>query len=309
MPRLHFHLFGRFSITSDGKVLEGLEGKKIQELLCYLLLYRDQPQPRETLAGMIWGDLPGAQSKKALRNALWHIQSVLHTNTQAANRELWCIESDWIQIQPDADYWLDISAFEQIYQQVRGTRGRDLSAEAVQQVETAVALYSGDLLNGWYHDWCLAERERLKNAYLLMLDKLMGYCEAHQTYETALIYAEQIFRIDRTRERTHQRLMRLHYRAGFRDAALRQYAYCAAALAEELSVKPSSATVELYSQIRDDSLDKPGVTVPDKTAPVSASLIPELLGQLKQLQSHLVDLESQVQTDIKAVEQLLHLPR
>jgi DNA-binding SARP family transcriptional activator len=309
MPKLCIRLFGRFAIASDGKVLDGFDGKKIQELLCYLLLYRDQPHPRETLAGIVWGDLPSAQSKKALRNALWHIQSALHIDAVTLEQQLWHIESDWIQIQPDTAFWLDVSAFDQVFRRVRSTRGRDLSPELVKQVEDAVELYSGELLTGWYQEWCLAERERLRDAYLLMRDKLVGYCEAHQLYEAALIHAEQILRFDRTRERTHQRLMRLHYRAGFRDAALRQYAHCAAALAEELAVKPSRATVELYEQIRADRLDEPAVAFQPNSSPIPTTLIPELLAQLRQLQSHLTVLETQVQSDIHAVERILRRPR
>ena len=38
------------------------------------------------------------------------------------------------------------------------------------------SVYRGDLLEGCYQDWCLFERERLQNAYLAMLDKLMVRC-------------------------------------------------------------------------------------------------------------------------------------
>ncbi len=62
-------------------------------------------------------------------------------------------------------------------------------------------LYRGDLLEGWYQEWCLFERERLQNAYMLMLDKLMGYCEAHSEYEQGLVYGDLILRLDHASER------------------------------------------------------------------------------------------------------------
>jgi len=40
-------------------------------------------------------------------------------------------------------------------------------------LQEAVRLSYADLLEGWYQDWCLYERERLQNIYLLILDKLM----------------------------------------------------------------------------------------------------------------------------------------
>ena len=59
MATLHAHLLGRFRCCSDGEAVSGLEGAKVQELLSYLLLHRDRPHPRETLAGILWGDRPG----------------------------------------------------------------------------------------------------------------------------------------------------------------------------------------------------------------------------------------------------------
>ena len=63
---------------------------------------------------------------------------------------------------------------------------------------------------GWYEDWCLSEHERLQNMYLKMLDKLMGYCEAHGQVNSGLAYGEQVLRYDRASERTYQRMMRLY---------------------------------------------------------------------------------------------------
>src|SRR5438128_1039451 len=59
------------------------------------------------------------------------------------------------------------------------------------------ALYRGDLLEGWYSDWCLYERERLQHMYLAMLDKLMEYSESHQEYETGQTYGMRALRYDR----------------------------------------------------------------------------------------------------------------
>jgi two-component SAPR family response regulator len=89
-----------------------------------------------------------------------------------------------------------------------------------------VALYHGDLLEDWFQDWCLYERERLQNIYLAALDKLMDYCEASRDYDAGLAYGTRILRHDLARERTHRRLMRLYYLAGDRTSALRQYDRC-----------------------------------------------------------------------------------
>jgi hypothetical protein len=178
-----------------------------------------------------------------------------------------------------------------------------------------VALYRGDLLEGQYQDWCLYERERLQQMYLTLLDKLMGYHTARQAYELALAFGTRILRYDRAHERTHRQLMRLHYLAGDRAAALRQYARCRAALAQELGVLPARTTLALYEQIRADQLDAPPPPMPVPTVPAvprvpavpaaPAPLLPTMLERLQQMQATLAGLQQQVQHDIQAIEQSL----
>src|SRR5207245_6082482 len=120
-----------------------------------------------------------------------------------------------------------------------GKKGQELDSPKAQLLHKTVQLYQGPLLEGWYQDWCLLERERLQSMYLAMLDKLMSYYEAHSDYETGLLYGMRIMCYDRARERTHRRIMRRYYLIGDRAEALRQYERCAVALEEELGVSPS----------------------------------------------------------------------
>ncbi len=109
---------------------------------------------------------------------------------------------------------------------------------------------------------------------------------------------------NRARESTHRRLMRLYYRAGDRTAALRQYDHCVAALNEELGVKPSRLTVEVYNQIRLDEFH--AVVTPAAVGTNGdSSVIPRVIDHLKHLRQMLIKIQGQVQNDIKAVEQAL----
>src|SRR5206468_8917392 len=117
------------------------------------------------------------------------------------------VEPESVQLNPEADIWLGVVVFEKTFNVVQKVAGNELDAQRVQVLQDAVQLYLWPLLEGWYQDWCLLERERLQNMYLAMLDKLMSYCEAHHDYETSLLYGMRIMCYDRTRERTHRRLM------------------------------------------------------------------------------------------------------
>jgi len=231
--------------------------RKAQELFCYLLLHRDRPHNREILADVLCGDSPTARPRKCLRQALWQLQAGLGSQTERLAHPVFLVEPNWVQLNPQAEVWLDVTVFEQAFDLVHGVVGRHLGAAGAQVLQEAVHLYQGDLLEGWYQDWCVYERERLQQMCLTVLDKLMDYCEAHQEYERGLVYGACSLRYDRARERTYRRLMRLCYLSGDRTAALRQYERCVAALDEGLGVTPAKCTVRLHEQIRVDQLESP----------------------------------------------------
>jgi DNA-binding SARP family transcriptional activator len=233
MPTLCVHLFGQFFVRRNQQIVTGLAAHRVQELFSYLVLYRDHPHPRETLAGLLWGDSSTIQSKTYLRKALWQLQAALDSGDKLAQSQVLLVEPDWVQLNSQADLWCDVATFEQAFADARGRPGAELDIKCVQELRIAVDLYDGDLLEGWYQDWCLYERERLQQLYLAMLDKLTGYCEAHRECETGLAYGTRILRYEPARECTHQRMMRLHYLASDRTAALRQYDRCVIALNKE----------------------------------------------------------------------------
>lgn len=305
MGHLHLCLFGRFSIECSGSPL-ALEGQKVQELLCYLLIHPDRCHFREKLATVLWENSSGAQSKQYLRRSLWQLQAALE-NGQPAATPLLLVESDWIQIDATADFWCDVGQFENAFTRTKATPGAQLAADEAQLLSDAAALYRGDLLENWYQEWCIIERERLQNMYLMMLDKLMSYCEMRHEYERGIVYGSQILRCDVARERTYRRLMRLYYLRGDRTGALRQYERCTQVLAEELDVRPGRKTLALYQQIKEDRpLTSPP---PPVTAAASPALLVELLQHLDRLQTSLAEAQEQVRRDVESVKAALHSKR
>lgn len=245
-------LFGKFAIKSDEQYTYKLETRKSEELLCYLLLNRDRPHSRESLADILWGENSASQSKNYLRKALWQLTSSLDKYCCSSNQDLLSTDAEWIEINPDFFYWLDVAVLENAFENTKGIRGRDLPKEQIELTIQAVEAYGGDLLEGWYQDWCIYERERLQHLYLALADKLMDYYEVQEQFENGLVYGNKILRYDRARERTHRRLMRLYYLAGERTASLRQYKKCVSVLREELEVRPSHPTRVLFEMIRAD---------------------------------------------------------
>ena len=307
MSIIRIFLFGKFEIERDGHLIPKLESRKAEELLAYLLLNSDQPQSRERLADLLWGETSKDQANNYLRKALWQLQSTLD-HLELGERGLLLVEGEWLQINPHVEHWLDIAVLEDAFKRTQGILGRDLEELQIEMLRRAVEIYRGDLLDGWYQDWCLYERERLQHIYLSMLDKLMDYCEARGAYEDGLMFGDRILHYDRARERTHRRLMRLYYLAGDRTSALRQYRRCVTVLQEELDVEPAENTRLVYEMIRADKLEGLSpATRADKTESthVEEEPLKAIFSHLSAFQEELNQIQKQLAQDMRMIRRTI----
>jgi DNA-binding SARP family transcriptional activator len=299
MSELIVRLLGGFTVCAGEQRLAGLQIHKVQELFAYLLLNRGRPLARTVLADLIWSDRPTAQARKNLRHTLWQLQGALGAHLGPQGAADLRAQPDWLELRPSEALWLDVAVLEQAHALAERVPAGRLDPPTVELLTAAVRQYQGELLEGWYQDWCLGERERIRGLYLAVLDRLMAYCETHHAYEAGLQFGARSLSCDRAAERTHRRLMRLHYLAGDRTAALRQYERCAAALQEELGVQPGRRTETLYQQIQADRIEAALVSPPadDHAVDESPPPLPEVLGRLEQLRSILADLQCQLKRD------------
>jgi DNA-binding SARP family transcriptional activator len=310
MSAFRICLLGKFSALQCEREVDCFPSSKARELFCFLLLHREKPHPRETLASVLWGECTTAQSKKYLRQTLWQLQQALHNLSASPYNELLQADTEFVRLDARKDFWLDVRVFEQAFTPVEGIPGERLDERRAEELRKAVSLYQGDLLEGWYQDWCLYHRERLENIYLAMLDKLMAYSETHRDYEAGMALGERLLRQDRARERTYYRLMRFHYLAGDRAGALRQFQRCTAALKEELGVDPAKRTLELYEQIRVDRVEGVPREPANRERIELATIEPgqaaiPFLRNLRRVRSVLLKIRHRLERDIQEVDTLL----
>ena len=302
MSELRVYLFGKFRVFREGREIEGLDSRKLQELFSYLLIRRHGEHPRESLAALLWGDCTTALSRKYLRQVLWQLQTVLSDPNTPPVLE---VQPGWVRINPVAEIWLDVAEFERALEASTGLNGSGMSGPQSVALEKAAELYEGELLEGWYEDWCLFERERLQTIYISMLDKLIEYYEVSGSYDKGLACGAAILRLDRARERTHRALMRLYCLADDRTSALRQFNRCVEALSQELDVEPSKRTLSLVEQIKLDQFLASGPITPSQVQVIqepSPSGLPDVLEHLRALWVNLRRIETEVSRDIHTIE-------
>jgi len=236
--RVKLGLLGGFQARLEPGPPLAFQTRKAQGLLAYLALPAGRSYGRESLAALLWGDVPEPQARSSLRHALSEIRTTL-----AAGRAALVTTSDTVALDT-AGVEVDVNEF-----------ARLLDEGTVAGLETAMTLYRGDLLAGLsikeepWEAWLSAERERWRERAIEGLARLLSGHEAADRLATAIRTAQQLLALDPLREPVHRALMRLQLRAGRRASALRQYQLCVGTLQRELGVEPEDETRRLYRDI------------------------------------------------------------
>jgi len=238
---LNIHLLGQFNLLVDGESINTLAAERPQTLLAYLLLHRHAPQSRQYLAFLLWPDSSESQARSNLRNLLYTLRQALPD----ADRFLE-IEPMTLGWRAEAPFVLDVAQFEQAVDQA----GQIEDPVKVQGfLETAVALYRGDLLPANYDDWLIPWREELRQRFLQALDKLIELMERSGDYRAAIHHTQRLLQQDPLNEVTYVRLMRLHALSGDRAGVRRTYQACVTTLARELGVEPGLALQDAFAEL------------------------------------------------------------
>ncbi|HKO14834.1 MAG TPA: BTAD domain-containing putative transcriptional regulator [Gemmatimonadaceae bacterium] len=241
-------LFGGVRILVDGAPAEPPLAHGTQALLAYLLLHRHRQHARGVLAALFWGERDEQHALACLSTALWRLRAALEPLQGTRGRYLIATASE-VGFNRDGGYWLDVEVFEHLLAG-RLVKPAEVATPAdVLPLETAVSLYHGELLEGFYDEWALAERERLHRLYLDVLTRLMHWHVAAGAAEESLRYAQRLLREDPLREDGHRVAMRSYALSGERSLAVRQYQVCRELLSSELGVAPSRETRELHARI------------------------------------------------------------
>jgi DNA-binding SARP family transcriptional activator/predicted ATPase len=221
----------------SGQSVAELRSVKSQAILCYLAL-NQRPFSRTALGDLLWPDKSEQEARVNLRQAIHHLQKAI-PGVLDAQREA-------VSLAPDFSVTIDVAQFETA-----------VSAGTINDLETAVALYHGDLMAGFHLEdaypfeaWLLLERERLRNLAVQALHDLTTYFAARRQTEKGIGYARQLLRLEPWLEEGHRALMRLLAWQGQYSVALKQYATCRKLLAEELGVEPAPETAVLFDRIQ-----------------------------------------------------------
>jgi DNA-binding SARP family transcriptional activator len=242
-----------------GEHLVSFPTRKTLALLIYLASESD-PQPRETLAALLWPEASPERSHGSLRNTLGRLQTALcHASGQAQTSYL-LVTHNSLSLNPGADIDFDLKTVERAYAQARADRSSRTLPEgsaSLPLLQSAAACQRGDFLAGFslgdapdFDDWVAIQREVWNRRLGLILDRLSEIQFAHGEFAGATETASRWIALDALNEIAYRRKMRAHFAAGERGQALETYEGCRAILVAELAIEPEPDTVALAERIR-----------------------------------------------------------
>jgi len=249
MSILQVGLFGNVRVTHNEWLTELPLTRENQGLLAYLLLQRHRLHSREVLADLFWGEQSPRKARGSLNTALWKLKKVLEPKGIPAGTYLKTLPLGGVGFNRESQYWLDIEVFEGEANRILIYPFRTVREADLVHLKKILELYRGDLLEGFYSDWALRERERLRALYVKSLIYFLQFYAFHRDYEKAITYGQQVLDLEPLREEIHREIMRLYVENGQRALAVRQYEICRSTLAQELRISPMEDTEALYTRI------------------------------------------------------------
>jgi DNA-binding SARP family transcriptional activator len=266
MALLRIQLLGAVRVFHANHTYDARLTQTLQPLLAWLVLNRKKTHAREALTELFWGEQREDRARHCLSTALWRLKQALEPRGVRPGAYLISTAAT-VGFNNDSDHWLDVAAFEEGVGLLRTLGHASGDAQDWLRAESAIANYTGDLLEGFYDDWAIRERERLRLLYLDSLATLLTHYSQVDAHDDALRCGQQILALDPLREDIHRELIRLHLQRSHRALALHQYEQCKAVLEDELGVEPMEETRALCAALLPANAARPRNMLPRKAAP------------------------------------------
>jgi DNA-binding SARP family transcriptional activator len=243
------HLFGGPFVTYGRRRADIPEGSK--RLLVFVALHGRHVE-RRYAAGSLWPSGDDARAAGNLRSALWRLKR--------AGIEL--LDAGTCGLRLRDDVAVDVHA-------VSGWAARLIAGSASQEDLLVMpwGLDALDLLPGWYDDWVLVERERVRQRLLHALEALSKQLARARRCAQAVEAAMMAVTAEPLRETAQRALIEAHLAEGNWIEARRSFEVYREVLDRELGAEPDW---ELAAMVGQPSVQRLP-TCPDGTRPLIAA--------------------------------------
>jgi DNA-binding SARP family transcriptional activator len=223
-------LLGGFALDLDGRTAAIPQGP--QRLVALLGLH-ETALDRNYVAGVLWGDSTEARAHGSLRSTLWKLKLEEPGAVE--------VRGDRLGLDPTIEVDVRRASF-----LARRLLNGHFEEDAMALLDPGL---TWELLPGWYDDWVLLERERLRHLSLHALESLCEHLTAAHRYGPAILAGLAAVDKEPLRESAHRAIMKAHLAEGNAGEAIRRYHQYAEMAARDLGLRPSPAMRSLFEGI------------------------------------------------------------
>lgn len=223
-------LLGGFRVQSGEEAVD--LPRDSQRLVAFLAL-QDGRVPRGYVAGSLWLDGSQERANGNLRSALWRLR----------RRTTDLIDADTQTLALPANVDNDVTVLVDTARRVT-TPGFECS-----ETDLDPTRFTQELLPGWYEEWTIVHRERLRQRSLHALEVLAERLTTRHEYSAAVQAALAAIELDPLRESPRRCLIRTHIAEGNYSEALIHYRQYRDLLGAELGIGPSPQLEEIVSEV------------------------------------------------------------
>jgi two-component SAPR family response regulator len=240
-PTLSIQAFGGSIVRLGGRALtvSDWQTQSVRDLF-FFFLTQTKPLTKEQIAETLWPEIDSpAKIRLRFKNELYRLR-------RAVGQETILFENVMYSFNHTLDYEYDVEAFESFLARAKSAKTVEEQAGFYRR---AVDLVQGPYLNDIYFDWVMVDREQLQQKYLNALLALADLYQKQAKLDEALEVCQRAITGDPTLEAAYRLCMQIYQRIGDRQAILRTYQACADALKQNLSLRPSKETEDLYRKL------------------------------------------------------------
>jgi DNA-binding SARP family transcriptional activator len=190
------------------------------------------PRARPYVAGTIWPDLDEGHAQGALRSAIYRLNQI--------EPNLLDCKDDVLML--GRAVAVDVHELRHCCEVILGGRADD-------ELRPILLRHNQELLPGWYDDWVVLERERLRQLRLQALEVLGERLLAENRLPEAAQAGLEAVTIEPLLESAQRLLVRIHLAADNPVEAIRQYDLYRQLLNRELGIEPSPAMRSLIDHL------------------------------------------------------------
>jgi len=189
---------------------------------------------RAAIAGQLWPDVPEEHAQGSLRSLLWRLQKAAP----------WLVNTSNGTLQLEDGVTVDVHELNDWAHRLLNPYGDG------QGIVSPPGGMHSELLPGWYDDWVLLERERVRQVRIHGLERLAERLACAGRFSEAIEAAQAAVVAEPLRESSHRALVRVHLAEGNIVEALREYELTRKMLADELGVRPTPLMEALVYPVR-----------------------------------------------------------